>query len=56
MAKIQLDESFIKEMFPYMEGYENFPRKKKKATKKRLTKEINRAVEAAIQRDQIKIE
>lgn len=46
--KVSISNTVLLEMFPYMGTYNNLPRKKKKAMKKKLTKDVNDAISAFI--------
>tara|TARA_R110000765_G_scaffold133349_3_gene232100 strand:- start:4145 stop:4333 length:189 start_codon:yes stop_codon:yes gene_type:complete len=44
MGRVSIDKEVLVECFPYMEDYYNLPRKKKKAMKGMVTKEIKKAI------------
>ena len=46
--KISFDRETLKELLPYTRRYYKLPRKKKKAMKKRITKDIEKAIIAFI--------
>lgn len=46
--QVSISNTVLVEMFPYMRIYSKLPRKKKKAMKRKLTKDVNNAISAFI--------
>jgi len=44
MGRISLDRQTLVECFPYMEDYYKLPRKKKKAMKIKITRDVKKAI------------